>query len=79
MKKIFRKIKKGAFRLKLWLLDWEFYTFNPLSRGLVYPPSFYLLHTPEEQQKIRERDQDKFKEHLQKIMEEAKKNASGPP
>ena len=48
MKKLWKKI---AFEIKLWWIDWKFYTFNPFSTGIFCPPSHYLRHTQEEQQK----------------------------
>ena len=75
MDEFLRKIKKICFHLKLRFLDWEFYTFNPLSKGLRYPPSFYALYTPEEQQKIKEQDMARYHEYLRLLTENTEKTS----
>lgn len=63
-------IRKVLFEIKMRLIDWEFYMFHPFSAGTFYPPSFYLRHTPEEREKIRQKEIEELREMLRKYDEE---------
>ena len=62
-------IKKILFEIKMRLIDWEFYMFHPFSAGIIYPPSFYLRYTPEEQEAIRQKEIAELREMLRKYDE----------
>ena len=63
-------LKKIIFEIKMRWVDWKYYTFDPLSRGAIYPPSFYLRYTPEEQARIQMEQLEELTEMLRKYDEE---------
>lgn len=65
LKDIIKFIKYLIFRMKIKAMDDFWYEHFGYCFGM-YPPSFYYLHTPEEQERIKKEDL----EELRKIVDE---------
>ena len=62
-------LKKLAFKIKLWNMDYEWFITGKFIETLL-PPSFYYTHTEEEIQDVREQARKRFYNKLDQLEKE---------